>query len=248
MSTPAIPQPAKTEIISAYLKTHERLIIVALAIALSAWGLSKYYDRAATLADARAVIADAHAAIVDKTAAQSLATLQLALAEKDATNLMLAQQNAALAAAITSRQTAVVVQQKKDATLPPTDLALKITALADAPPAEVTVEGDSIRLGRNASVSVAQALEVAPVLQASLNDETTIAKNTQVELDAANGFIVKQGGVITDLNTARTADGAKCTADLKQVTADAKKQNMKWFKRGIFVGFFGGLYAHTLGL
>ena len=187
MSTPAIPQPAKTEIISAYLKTHERLIIVALAIALSAWGLSKYYDRAATLADARAVIADAHAAIVDKTAAQSLATLQLALAEKDATNLMLAQQNAALAAAITSRQTAVVVQQKKDATLPPTDLALKITALADAPPAEVTVEGDSIRLGRNASVSVAQALEVAPVLQASLNDETTIAKNTQVELDAANG-------------------------------------------------------------
>ena len=140
------------------------------------------------------------------------------------------------------------MQQKTDATLPPTAIAQKIATLSGAPPAEVTIDGDNVRLGRNASVAVAQTLELVPVLQANLKDETTIAQNTQTSLDNANGVIFKQGGVITDLNAARVADGAKCTADLNQVKADAKKNNFKWFKRGFIVGFLGGLYAHTLGL
>ena len=87
-----------------------------------------------------------------------------------------------------------------------------------------------------------------PVLQANLKDETTIAQNTQTSLDNANSIISQVDGVITDLNAVHAADSAKCTADLNQVKADAKKNNFKWFKRGFIVGFLGGLYAHALGL
>jgi hypothetical protein len=258
MSTTATPQPAATVVTLtkiatasegwAWLRAHERIVIVAMVIALSAWGLQKWDNHAAAAADTRAAIADAHAADVDKTAAQSVAILQQALAEKNATNALLAQENAALASAISSRQTTVIVQQKTDATLPPTALAQKIATLSGAPPAEVTIDGDAVRLGRNASVSVAQTLELVPVLQANLKDETTIAQNTQTSLDNANSIISQVDGVITDLNAVHAADSAKCTADLNQVKADAKKNNFKWFKRGFIVGFLGGLYAHALGL
>jgi DNA primase len=259
MSSAAVPPVVETKIatlavpvapgiVSAYLKAHERLIIVVLFFGLLGWGIQKWDNHAAAAADTRATIADAHAATTDKTAAQSLAILQQALAEKNATNQMLAQQNAALAAAITSRQSAVVVQQKTDSSLAPSALATHIAALSGVVPAEVVFDGVNIDLSKNAALAVAQSLEVVPELQANLQDETTIAKNTQTELDGANSLVVTQGTAITALNSARAADAAACDADKKKITADARKQNMKWFRRGIFVGFFGGLYAHTLGL
>jgi len=250
-STPTVPvvkittPPTELGIVSAYLKAHERLIIVALVIALSAWGLQKWDNHAAAAADTRAAIADANAATTDKTAAQSLAILQQALAEKNATNQILAQQNAALAAAITSRQAAVVVQQKTDTTLEPSALASRIATLSSAPPAEVTLEGVNINLGHNAALAVVQSLEVIPVLQANVKDETDIAKNLQTELNNANGLLTTQGTAIMNLNTARTADAAACVADKNKAVAAVKKSRWHWVERAAEIGLVVGIWAGT---
>ncbi len=44
------------------------------------------------------------------------------------------------------------------------------------------------------------------------------------------------GKQITDLNAARTADAAASKAEIAQVKAEGKKNNIKWFKRGLYAG------------
>jgi hypothetical protein len=242
MSTPAISTPAAAPVVTplSWLQKHERIVIAAMVIALGAWLVQRHYNVAAQDATTRATIAEAKAATADSTAAQSAATLQQAIAAVQANNATLVAQNQALAQLVASRQTAVVVQQHTDSTLSQSALSTKIAALASAPPAEVTFDDTNIRLGRNAAVDVVQTLELVQPLQASLADETTIAKNTQTELDGANKIIADQGTDIVNLSTARTADAAACQAELKQEKADAKKNNIKWFRRGVYVGFVGG--------
>ncbi len=232
-NTPLAPcAPAQT-----WLQRHERLIIVLLVVMLGGWFVQRHYDRAAAAATTRATIAEAKAATADSVAAQSAATLQQAMQQVQAVNATLTAQNAVLAQLITSRQAAVVVQQKTDATLPPSALASRIATLASAPPAEVTLDGANINLGRNAAVDVAQTLELVPVLQANLASETEVAKNLQTEINEDNLLMQDYGKQITDLSAARTADAAASKAEIAQVKAEAKKNNIKWFKRGLYVGF-----------
>ena len=244
-ATPITPTPG---IISAYLKAHERLLMFVLFIGLCGWGLQKYYDRASTAATTRATIAESKAAMADQAAATNAALLQQVIQQVQANNAALAAQNQALAQALSARQAAVIIQQKTDTTLPPTALASRIATLSGAPPAEVTIDGANIALAHNAAVAVAQTLEVVPVLKQNLADETTIAENTQKEVDEDNSLMSDYGTQITDLKVARTADAAACKTEVAQVKADSKKNSIKWFKRGFIVGFLGGLWAGHAGL
>lgn len=253
MSTATVtPAPAVVITPLSWFQKHERLLIVLMIVCLGAWLIQRHYNVAAQDATTRATIAEAKAASADTSAAQSAVVLQQAIQQVNVENATLAAQNAALAQALTARQTATVVQQRTDSALTQSALSSRIATLSSAPPAEVTFDDANVRLGRNAAVAVAQSLELVPTLQANLADETNIAKNTQSELDGANGLIIKQSTDITALGIARTADAVSCQAELKQVKAASRANSMKWFKRGFITGnvtgFLGGLWAAAHGL
>src|SRR5208337_3272321 len=253
-ATPSVITKVENTIKSefSWLQKHERLLIVAMVLIFGYVGINHYLNNAAAKAEIRATVAEAKAATSDDAAvkaASAVAQIQQqyqVLATHDQALI------ASLAQAAVARQATTVAQQKTDTTLAPSALASRIATLSSAPPAEVTLSGDSINLGRNAAVAVAQTLELVPELRADLKDETSIATATQAQLTSANGVIAAQGIQITALNIARTADAGACKADLAQVKSDAHKQNMTWFKRGLKIGgvggFIAGLYFHALGL
>jgi len=250
-TTPAVPiTPAKPAAAAqSWLQKHERIIIVLIICTLGAWGIQRYFDHGAEVASAHATVAEAKAATADATAAKDEATLAQVNQQYLAMLQTLTAQNQQLATALSARQAQVVVQQKVDTTLAPAALADRISTLANAPSGTITLDGANISLARPGAVAVAQSLELIPVLQANLKDETQIAVNTQTALNKSDGVISDYRQQVLDLNTARTADATACKAEIAQVKATSRKNNLKWFKRGLFVGFLGGIWAgHAAGL
>jgi hypothetical protein len=245
--TPSVP--AQITAAQTWLQKHERIIIVLIVCALGAWGIQRYYDGAALAAATKATVAEAHATTADATAAKDAATQAQVNQQYQVMVQTLTEQNKQLATALATRQAQVVVQQKTDTTLAPSALADRIATLSSAPPAEVTLDGANIALGRNAAVAVAQTLELVPVLQDNLKDETTLADNRQKMIDADTAEQIAFGKEITDLNAARTADAAACKAEVSAAKAQGRKSGVKWFKRGFIAGFLSGLWAgHAAGL
>jgi hypothetical protein len=245
-TTPVINSitPAMTH---TWFQKHERLLIVFMALVLGGFclqsGMTKYFDSRAEKAEARAVLAEQAKTQADANAAASLAQTAQVAAQYQAMAQADKALIASLAQAVAQRQAVVVAQQGKDATLPLTELATRLQALGNAPPGSVTIPAtpaNSVNLTQPAAVAVTQTLELVPVLQADLKDETTIASTTQGELNKANELIASQGITITDLGVKIVKDDAACTADKNVLKADAKKNNIKWFKRGLYVGFAGG--------
>ena len=232
-----------------WLQKHERLLIVFMVLCVLAWGIQKHYDDAAAKADARATIAEQAKAQADSTVAASVAQTAQVTSQYQALIQTLASQNAALAQSLAARQQAQAVQVATDAHLAPSDLAVRLQTLGNAPSGSVSVTPTGLALTQPAAVDVTQTLEQVPVLQSDLKDTTASLQATQVAQSKANEVIADQGKQINDLNLARVDDDKACTADKNQLKADAKKNNIKWFKRGFLFGFVGGLWAgHAGGL
>jgi len=226
-----------------------RLIIVAIVVAASYFGYSHYLDSSAAKAEAKAAVSEQA-----KVAAQAqvvLAAQQTAqvTAQYQAMVQSLSAQNAALATALTQRQAALETQKKVDTTLPPTALAERLQTLGSAPTGSVAVTGDNITLTRPGAVAVVQALEIIPVLQQDLKDETALEVATAAAKAQADKVIDAQATQIVDLNTARAKDSKAASDELASVKAQAKKNSVKWFKRGFGLGFIAGIFAgHAAGI
>jgi hypothetical protein len=147
-------------------------------------------------------------------------------------------QTKALESAIANRNITVIQQQKKDAVLPPTELAARLAQLSGSTVNDVKAQADgSIALSQPASVQVTAKLEEVPVLEANLgdlqkeiaNDKGIIAgQDTDLKLKAQ---IIAQDAVV--LKSQIDAD----QKELKAVKADARKSKVKWFIAGYVAGF-----------
>ena len=244
MSTPVVT-PIATQLhpISAYLKAHEKLVLAAIA-GLLLWfavghveSIIAAHDNA-NLAQAK-VVAQSQA---DKTEAIAAQVAQQS-AQYQALATKLDAQNAALVAANKQRATALAQRQKTDATLPPSELAVRWTTLV--PQAGATVTPNGVTLPSTGAVATVQQLEQVPVLQKQLG-------NTQDELKNAQQLLTASNGQVTTLNTeagslrVQITDNAKvCDARVKVESDKVHKARRRWFIVGYVAGFLSRQYIKS---
>jgi hypothetical protein len=229
-----------------WLKQHERIIIVALILAVGAFGLNKYFDVASIRADARAVAAE-QVATAAKANSSALA-LQASQTQAQYTALVqtLAAQNASLASSIAQRTASSAAQKTKDATLPVTGVADRWNTVAGT---LVTPSGDTIVVSSTDAHKTLDMIEQVPVLTQNLTDETKIAGNYLQELVKSDALSTELNAQITGLNIQIVDQTKACTAQVAAIKADARKGKVIWFKRGFIVGFISGIFAgHAAGL
>jgi hypothetical protein len=246
MSTPVIT-PSITQFGWMWLKSHERLIMLALVLAVGTFGLSKYFDVDAARKEAKYVAAEQIVANDAKnSAALALQTAQTT-AQYQALVQTLADQNARLSASIAQRTASGAAQRTVDSTLPVSGLVARWTILVPTVVPMVTPNG--VMLNEQGVRDTVSQLELVPVLQGNLADETKIALDNQQQALKADALVSIQSTQITGLNT-QIADQTKaCTAQVAAVKAEGKKNSMKWFKRGFGLGFLSGLFVgHAAGI
>lgn len=219
-----------------WLKAHERIVIVFLVLLASVFAVNKIEDVVASRDAARATVAEAALASQKANDAQQATQTAQMQAQFQVMVDQLTKENIALAADVTARQGALQAQQGSDAHLPVSGLAQRIGTLASVPANSVSSSPAGVLLTQPGAVAVAQTLEQVPVLQADLKDETTIAANTQKELDGANGLTAQQAGQIVSLNKTIAAEDKDRKAEVDSVKADCRKSKRKWFVAGFITG------------
>ena len=227
-----------------WIQKHERVIVVALVLAVGSFGLSKYFDASAARATARATVAEQVLAAQKTQDAQfAVQTAQLTQQYQQLAST-LAAQNAALATALAQRQAAVAQNQANNAALALPALANRLKTLGNAPDGSVSVSGDSVNLTHPGALAITDTLETIPALQGNLRDTQALLGATQVAKAKGDEVIGAQGKEIVGLNLQITDADKACKADVKAAKAEGKKNAAKWFLRGAIVGFIGGLLAH----
>jgi len=239
--------PASTPITEtkSWLLQHERIIIVALVLAFGTFGLDKVYNVEAARADAKYTaaqqqLADAKA----NSAALALATSQMTQ-QYQALVQALAAQNASLNASIAQRTASGVAQRTTDASLPVAGVAARWDDIAGT---LVTPSGNTIIVSEADAHKTLDMLEQVPTLQNNLADETKIAQNYQQEIQKSGLLSADLQSQVIGLNTQLIDSAKACTLQVATVKAEGKKNSIKWFRRGLIVGFLGGLWAGHAGL
>lgn len=235
-----------TSVTTSWLKQHETLLIVVLVLVFGVFGLSKLYNVESARADAKNAAAQQQLVDAKANAATAAATAAQVQAQYVTLVQALAAQNTSLRASIGQRTATRAVQKTKDAALPVQGVADNWNAIAGT---LVTPAGDNIIVSSTDAHKTLDVLRSVPTLQGNLADETTIAANTQQELNGADKDIAALNTQVTALNTQIvTADNA-CKTQVAAAKADGKKNAAKWFKRGLLVGFVSGIFlGHAAGI
>jgi hypothetical protein len=253
MSETVTPIP-QLHIISAYLKAHERLIIVIIAATVLWFGYGKYADIRANEADkalqeqklvvaAQAQANQQLAAQVQKDEAQAAAdkvALQALTDKVTAQNQQLVQANIALANTLAK-------QQKTDAALPVPDLVNRWAQLAPGTDFKGAIgAGNNVTVTPSNALATVQQLEKVPVLAAELANETAQKQNDDQIIVNQNKSIFDLGTTIGDLHKQvdgkdkLIADNTKqCTDEKNVIKAQFRKSKRRWFYAGVVVGFVG---------
>lgn len=133
---------------------------------------------------------------------------------------VLSAQNTHLLTAIQARDSALAVQQKKDATLSANDAAQRLAQQTKAAPGEVTAQGNNLLVDLPISRGIVTSLDELFTIRTDLADtkmqlanETTIAGNTQKDL--------------SEQKTANSDQVKACAAQVADVKAQARKSKTK---------------------
>jgi len=224
--TPAPGSLHWVSVYGAWIKAHEKILIIVLAALLLYRG-GQGIENAFLHHDSKVA---SQAAIVVKSDDSSNKILldQLAQMKADA----LAQQKA-LTTAIQQTNAALAAQQKKDAALSPTEIDTRWEGLVSLPPGSVvplTVSTTSVT--NEAAVQTVQALEEIPALKIQVTDLTT-------ELNTDQKIIGQEDNTIIGLNKQIVDEKASHVADVNLEKAKAKKSFWRGFKIGFVVGAIG---------
>lgn len=234
----------KSEI--SWLRTHERIVIVALVLAVGAFGLNKYLDVASVRADARAVAAEQVAADAKANSAAAAVQATQTLAQYTALVQALAAQNSSLAASMAKRTESQTAQAAKNATLPVQGVAERWNIIANT---LVKPSGDTIIVSNTDAHKTLDMLEQVPTLRGNLADETQIASNFRQSWEKSAEVNGAQTKEISALNNQLTADANSCKLEIAAVKAESRKNKVTWFRRGFIVGLVSGLWlGHAAGL
>lgn len=232
-STPPVVHHPIFPRLSAFIKAHEMLLGLVLAAVL-VWGVAgkvhAYYDAKDTRAQITAhETAQANA---DKVQAVADQNAKAAADYKQLAESVLAQ-NTALNAAMAANNQRLATQQATDKVMAPPELAARWQVLADLPLGSVNPGlAGAFTVTGPAAVTTIVALEQVPVLKQNLASETTIAANTQKQLDSATGRIDGLNQQIGGLNVQIVENDKVCKADAKVVADKNRKSKGKWFAAG----------------
>ena len=217
------------------LKTHAPLIVAAGVLSIAGWATVKIVNHNAEV--------DHDKAVQSQTILQQQATQNAQIAEQVKQEQQTLQQfflqqqaqNAALVSAITARNQQVVVQQKSDASLPPTELAARWNFLLGTTGQVQTASG-GYAVTESAAVSTTQQLEELPVLQANVGDLQIQIANKDKVIDDGKKLVDDQTSQIKGLGV-QIVDGQKaCAATITAVKAEARRGKLKWFGIGYVAG------------
>jgi len=180
--------------------------------------------------------------VANQQAAQNAALAVQVTADKaqlQALTDKLTAQNQQLASANVALATALANRQKTDATLPPTDLALRWAQLTPTMPAGgVTVAQDgTMKVTQAGAVATTQQLEQVPTLKSELDNETAQKANDDQLLTSANKNIFDLNSQVTGLNKSIVDNDKQCQATVADVKAQAAKSKRRWFIIGYVAGF-----------
>jgi len=230
-----------------WIKTHERLLCLALVLAFGCFGVSKYYDHEATVKSAQATAA-AQVSASDHTNSLALASQAQQIAQQYAVLVQtLSAQNAALNAAMAQRNVQQKAQVVTDSNLPMAGVADRWAVLIPTVQPSTPMTG-GISLTSGQAHDSLEYMEQVPILQGNLADETQIAQNYQQEVQKSDLLNADLNSQVTGLQKENTDLVAKDVADVKACKAEGKKNSVKWFKRGLGIGFIAGLFAGHAGL
>lgn len=240
----------KTEVtkVEAFLKNHERLLIVLIFALSSVFIGSKFLD----LVENRDKAAAAQAAQVltqQQNLNQTLAA-QVALAQKNNADLIvqLSQQNAVLQTQQAQRTVVLTQQVATDKTLPLPDLGNRWAQLAKINPSDIAATTQGITVTPQGALQTTTTLEELPVAQSNLTDVTKQRDNLSTELDSTktvNSQLVTQ---VAGLNTQITDEEKTCKAEITSAKATARKGKLKAFLygAGVGAGLVGVLVLHAV--
>jgi hypothetical protein len=228
-----------------WIQRHERIIIVAMVLAVSAFGLNKWLDKSAMDAASKAAVAQQVAAVqhdADQKIAAAVAQ-QTALFNHE--QAVREQEMASLVAAVASRDTAsnnrvkgVLAPKETPAVL--ADLWAAYPDVDGFDPAPITADGKIAF-----SVPVVQQFTATRLkldtAQADLIDTKKELDVTTEGLVGSTALVGSLQGQVTGLQTELKTQGAAADAELKSVKASARKSKLGWFKVGFGIGFVTGL-------
>ena len=227
--------PRIAEIIH-YVKLHEKLVALALALLVCWFGYGKFVD----YADRR----DTRNTAVEQERLKQQVAQNTALAEQNAkaaadykqlAEQVLAQ-NTALNQAIAARDVATSNQQNMDRTLPPDALANRWQTLLNLPPLSVQPTSQGFTILAPAAIETVVQLESIPQLKADLKDSQTQAGNIQQEVVKGNGVISGLNTQISGLNGQIIQEDKTCKAEISLVKDDARKAKRNRFIAGLITG------------
>lgn len=244
MATPVVP--TATQFGWAWLKAHERLVMLAMVLAFGTFGIGKVYDVAAAHKEAAVLVAQQKSASDEKQLAAVTAQATATASQYQAMVDALTKQNAALAAAVAQRNTGLAVQQKTDSSSTAADLAVRWSVLVPTVLPTVTSSGVSLTVQQARDTVV--ELEQVPVLIQNLKDETTISANKEAELEKSDLLVNDLHVQISALNIKSVDDAKTFAAQIAAAKAEGKKSKIKAFKWGFVTGFVTGLFAGHSGL
>lgn len=243
-TTTTTTTPTTVSTTTSWLKQHETMVIVFLVLLFGGYMFSKYADMNSAKKDAQNVAAQQAAVEAKANTAAALLQASQTAAQYQAMVTALTQQNAALAQAVAQRNTVLATNTTKDAVAPLPDLLVRWNMLAGT---NVQVSGSNASVSDTDSRKTVTLLEQVPVLQANLNDETTVNGNLQKTIAEADVRFGADQNAIAKLNTQITVDANACNTAIGQVKADAKKSKWHFFKLGFITGFLSGAYiGHAL--
>ena len=230
----------------AWLKAHERVVMLAMVLALSAFGISKYYDVSAARADAKVATAEATLVSQEKQNALLAANSAQVLAQYQAMVTTLTAQNAALTAAISQRNKTLTQAQTVVKTAPLPDVA-KTWQAAIGGENDIISSINGLVVDDAGSRRTVDMLLALPVVQANLADETKMYEGAIAAGQQAQTVITTQSNQIAGLSLQITDADKQCKAEVTAVKAEARKSKINWFKWGFITGFLTGAYVgHAL--
>ena len=215
---------------AAFIKAHEKLIIIGLSAALlfhfGEKGLTAWENHDKRIANIAQQKVDTDTA-ANKALSEQLAQLKLEIAAK----------NLQLEAQIVASKQKLIVQQKIDQNLPLPELSARWISLLSLQADSVTPKPDgTIAVTTDAAHTTVNELEkVAPLTEQLLD--------TQNELKGCNTLSAKKDESITGLSKQLTDEQTARKDDQKLAAVKQKKAWLSGFKWGAIVGFVGGVVA-----
>ena len=228
--------------VSEIFKTHEKLILALIAAGLLWFAIGKidtliqhHDDANLKQAQTIAVVQSQKDAAIAAQVAEDNATFTALQAKMQAQATALEQANIALATALTK-------QQKTDASLPPTDLANRWTALV--PNAKPMVTPTGLVVDIPSAVATVQQLEIIPVQQEEITNEQALVANGNALAVAQTKQVTDLTAQVTGLNLQLVDNTKVCNAQIAVVKADARRNKRRYFIAGFVAGIATRIFGH----